>query len=116
MFPAPSNVTVSGDSTSSLLVIFGAASNSSSVSTYKATAGDRSCEVAANRYPLSCVLNGLSGGSMYTVQVLACLRNGDCSAPAYGVGYTVPDGSLHLNYLLALSRTLIRLSFIFQHQ
>ncbi len=73
---------------------FGLAPNSSSVTTYKANTGDRSCEVAANKLPLSCVLKDLSGGYVYTVQATACLRSGDCSAPTYRQGYTVPDGNL----------------------
>ncbi len=79
---------------------FGLAPNSSSVTTYKANTGDSSCEVAANKLPLSCMLKDLSGGSVYTVQATACLRSGDCSAPAYGHGYTVPDGNIVLELIV----------------
>ncbi len=87
-------MTVHGDSTSSLSITFGAAQNSSSVTVYKASVSDNSCEVAANNSTLSCIINGLSSGSLYTVQAVACLPNGDCSAPAYGAGSTLPEGEL----------------------
>ncbi len=81
------------------MVTFALARDPSSVTKYKATIGDHSCEVAAGRSPLSCVLTGLSGGSLYTVQAVACLRNGDCSDPTHGRGYTLPEGSSNLKHV-----------------
>ncbi len=93
-FLAPSYVHVSGYSTSSLLITFGEAPHSSSVATYRASTNEHSCQAAVNTSQLSCLLTGLSGDTLYTVQAVACLQNGDCSGPAYGHGRTLSDGNL----------------------
>ncbi len=95
----PSNVTVSSESSSSLLVTFTPAAHAASVSLYKASAGGYSCEVAANASPLSCTIEGLSSSTPYTVQGVACLPNGDCSSPNYGQGFTLPDCALILFFI-----------------
>ncbi len=100
-------MTVRGDSTSSLTITFGAAPNSSSVAVYKASINGRSCEVAADNSPLSCIINGLSSGSLYTVQAVACLPNGDCSAPAYGAGSTLPEGELLWKLVIHIHKKVV---------
>ncbi len=82
---------ITGESTSALLVTI-SASPTSSVTKYKAYSSDRLCEVSASTSPLTCTLNDLSGGEMYTVEVVACLENGICSKPIEGSAYTRPDG------------------------
>ncbi len=78
------------ESPSSLVITFIPAPDAASVSLYKATAADQSCEAAANQSPLTCTINNLSGGTAYTVQAVACLLNGDCSPPRYEQGFTLP--------------------------
>ncbi len=95
------------------MVTFALARNPSSVTKYKATIGDHSCEVAAGRSPLSCVLTGLSGGSLYTVQAVACLRNGDCSDPTHGRGYTLPEGRSNLKHIPEIWKNVTKHKFIF---
>ncbi len=46
----------------------------------------------ARKRPLSCLLNGLSAGSQFKVEVVACGSTGVCSPPFRGKGYTLPDG------------------------
>ncbi len=90
---APANLDVMSESPSSLVITFIPAPDAASVSLYKVTAADQSCEVAANQSPLTCTINNLSGGSAHTVQAVACLLNGDCSSSRYEHGFTLPNGA-----------------------
>ncbi len=61
---------------------------------YEAAVGLISCDApATGGAPFTCTIGTLLGGTLYTVQVVACLSTGDCSSTTSGEGYTLPDST-----------------------
>ncbi len=90
---APEHVQTHANSTSTMEVTIAPPNITLSISFYRASAGNSSCEVSANMSPLSCLITGLSSGSRFNVRAFACSSSGVCSAPAVVEGYTLPDGN-----------------------
>ncbi len=58
---------------------------------FRASAGGSSCNVSLNAADLSCLIQGLSAGTGYAVQGVACGENDACNGPVSGFGFTLPD-------------------------
>ncbi len=85
-------MSVSARSGTELRVDFVAPTENPSGTIFRAASSDHSCEVSADASPLACLLTGLSSGTKYTVDGLACLGDTKCSSPISTTGYTFPDG------------------------
>ncbi len=85
-------MSVSAQSTTELMVDFDAPSENPSGTIYRASFSDHSCEVSGDASPVTCLLTGLTSGTKYTVDALACLGDARCSSPISAIGYTSPDG------------------------
>ncbi len=83
-------------STSSMSVTFTPPEGASGIAFYRATTGELSCQVSANETPLTCSISGLSAGSKFGVEAVACVSDDVCSSSITGEGYTLPDGMLEL--------------------
>ncbi len=92
-FLAPEHVQTHAYSTSTVEVTIVPPNITSSISFYRASAGNSSCEVRANMSSLSCLITSLSSGSRFNVRAFACASSGVCSAAAVVEGYTLPDGN-----------------------
>ncbi len=64
---------------------------SRSVTLYKVSTTGSYCQVSAATTPLACMLEGLRGGSEYTVVAVACVSESQCSTPAKQGGFTLPE-------------------------
>ncbi len=85
-------MSVSAQSSTELRVTFVAPTENPEGTTFSASSSGYSCDVSAEASPLSCLLTGLSSGTKYTVEALACLGSVKCSSPISTMGYTTPDG------------------------
>ncbi len=52
--------------------------------------------MSANETPLTCSISGLTAGSKFDVEAVACESDDVCSSPIPAEGYTLPDGMLEL--------------------
>ncbi len=83
-------------STSEVTVATAASPDSPGVTVYKATTGTKSCDApSTGSAPFTCTIGTLSGGTLYRVEVVACLATGYCSTSTSGQGYTLPDGTFY---------------------
>ncbi len=83
-------------STSSMRVTFMPPEGASGIAFYRATTGESRCQVSANETPLTCSISGLTAGSKFEVEAVACESDDICSSSISGEGYTLPDGMLEL--------------------
>ncbi len=92
-FTAPASVIVTPVSTSVISVAIAASLDSPGVTIYRASVGTKTCNApVAGSAPFICTIGSLLGGTLHTVQVVACVVTGDCSISTSGFGYTLPDG------------------------
>ncbi len=90
---APAKVTVTPLSTTEIQVEIAASPLSPGVSLYRASVGEKSCQVpSSDSAPFTCNIGGLPAGTLHTVNAIACLATGECTSVTSGEGFTFPDG------------------------
>ncbi len=92
---APAKVTASPVSTTEILVEVAAPHLSPGVVVYRASVGEKSCQVpSTGSVPFACSIGELPAGKLHAVNAVACLATGACSSVTRGEGFTLPDGRL----------------------
>ncbi len=88
---APAALSTSSGAPWSMKVSIRESTETTHVTLYKVSTTGSSCQVSAKATSLACMLEGLSGGSKYTVKAYACVSDSQCSRPITRDGFTLPE-------------------------